>query len=130
MTRRSLRYAADDPAPPSREAQMEGTMFDWPERRAEVAEQRALPLGGSTEARFEAWVMSAEGAAAFSVFFDILIQDLKAGERISAKFCWEAMRRRTHVKANNSFHALALRRAEDLYPPLRGHAEKRKRGAA
>jgi hypothetical protein len=89
-----------------------------------------MALQGTTEARFLAWLATAEGARFYVVFCGQLLSDARDGRRVSAKYAWEVGRRETKVKADNRFHALAIRRAEEEYPELQQRAEKRKRKSA
>lgn len=102
----------------------------WAQRPPATGENYELALRPSIQAQFEAWLATTDGARFFAAFVECLLADLRDDRRISAKAAWEQTRRQTRLHGNNNFHALAMRRAEDLYPALRGRAEKRKRSAA
>ncbi len=105
-------------------------LVTWPEAPAAGTEQTELAFPETWAARFAAWRDTPDGQRAYTAFVGFLLEDARAGRRVSAKAAWEAARRATRVKMNNGFHALAIRAAEDECPELRGKAEHRRRNAA
>lgn len=128
------RHDPDDPevSRPPADQQTRGLgLFDWPESPPAVkARQVVLPIPTLTlQARWEAWLQTADGARAFSRFCELARADAAAGFRLSARAIWEQCRATLRVEMNNSFTPLAAREAEARHPTLKGLFEKRRTSA-
>jgi len=126
-----MRYDRDDPEYRPHDRGVRGLpMFgEWPTYPPADAEQDALPLDGTIQGAYAAWLATSDGERAFRAFGMMAQRDARDGVRLSAKSITERVRAMLKLKINNSFTALLARDAERSWPELRGQFEKRERTA-
>lgn len=136
MTRSSYPDDPDITIPLSPKAQIDTTPLfaplGWPESPpAPAEEQQVLPIRKATiEGDYRAWLTTVDGERVLHEFCKQALEDLEAGQRLSAKLIWELVRRKLRVDMNNDFTPLAARDCELKHPTTAGLFEKRKRKTA
>jgi len=113
------------------ERQAEGLgLFDWPEARTEMIEQTVLPVGGTIEARWQAWRDGPGQVALVRMGEEAVRRVDELGEtRLSAKALVEEYRREHHAPINNVLTPMIARWIEAHYPATAGRFERRARSA-
>ena len=103
----------------------------WPEHPAAGDEQTALPLAGTTTARYHEWRATVDGERAYRWMRQAALYDVAHGvTRLSAKSLAERCRGLLRVRFDNRFTAEIARELQADSPTLSGLFEMRKRTTA